>query len=177
VQGLEPVDREYFVLQSEVYAEASGNSVEKDVLAPSYTLGLAEEPSIVVFNGREGALTDRPLTAKQGERVRLFFGNAGPNLISSFHTIGMIFDRVFRDADLISPPARGVQTVVVPPGGATVVEMVCHVPGSYTLVDHAIFRLDKGCVGFLKVLGSDPRKDLYAAKDMPVSCPGCKLHN
>jgi FtsP/CotA-like multicopper oxidase with cupredoxin domain len=177
VQGLRPVDKEYYVMQAEVYAESSGNSMDRDVLAPSYTLGLAETPSIVVLNGREGALTDKPLTAKQGETVRLYFGNAGPNLTSAFHTIGMIIDRVYRDADLLSPPGRGIATVSVPPGGATVVEMECRVPGSYTLVDHAIFRLDKGCVGFLKVHGKDPRRDLYASKDMPVSCPGCKLHN
>lgn len=70
---------------------------------------------------------------------------------------------------MISPPARGIQTVMVPPGGATIVELVCSqmrtdlfahllssaqetpVPGILSLVDHAIYRIEKGAVGFLKV--------------------------
>ena len=95
--------------------------------------------------GKEGALTvDSPLQAKTGEHVRIYFGNAGPNLWSAFHVIGGIFEKVWRDADLVSPPARFIQTTGVPPGGATVVDLHPVVPGTYTLVDHAIFRLDKG---------------------------------
>ena len=74
--------------------------------------------------------------AKQGERVRIFFGNAGPNLISSFHVIGAIFDKVYREGDVISPPARGIAVTAVPSAGTTVVEFDALVPGSYTLVDH-----------------------------------------
>lgn len=51
------------------------------------------QPDVVTFNGREGALTDKPLICKQGDRVRIYFGNAGPNLVSSFHVIGGIFDK------------------------------------------------------------------------------------
>jgi FtsP/CotA-like multicopper oxidase with cupredoxin domain len=172
--GLPPVDKEFAVLQSEFYAEETG---EEGVLANSYPRGLTEDATSVVFNGREGALTDKPLVVRQGERVRIFFGNAGPNLVSSFHVIGQIFDKVYREGDLISPPARGVQTTLVPAGGAAVVEMQTDVPGSYPLVDHSIFRIDKGAVGFLKVLGPDPRHDLYASMQPPAFCAGCKLHN
>ena len=115
------------------------------------------------------------LTAKTGERVRMFFGNGGPNLASSFHVIGAIFDKVYRDADLTSPPGRNIQTTLVPPGGATVVEFVPQVPGTYTMVDHAIFRVDKGAVGFLSVSGND-RPDIYHADTPPKNCVGCKLH-
>jgi len=107
--------------------------------------------------------------------VRIFFGNAGPNLTSSFHIIGTLFDKVYRDADLISPPARNLQTTQVPPGGAAVVEFDAIVPGNYTLIDHSIFRLDKGAIGFLKVTGN-PRPDIYDAEDRPKRCQGCKLH-
>ena len=172
---LPAVDREYCVIQSEFYFD--DKSADDDVVEPSYANGLKEEPQLVVFNGREGALTEKPLLARQGERVRLYFSNAGPNLFSAFHVIGCIFDKVYRDADVTSPPARGVQTVAVPPGGATIVEINCVVPGSYTLVDHAIFRIDKGAIGFLKVTGDDPRRDVYASADQPVACFGCKLHN
>lgn len=169
--GLPPVDKEFAICQSEIYAE----EIDPKTYEFSYERGLDENPTLVVFNGREGALTQTPLLAKTGDRVRLFVGNAGPNLVSSFHVIGSIFDRVYRDGDLISPPARGLQTTLVAAGGSSVVEIDCVVPGNYSLVDHSIFRMEKGCVGFLKVLG-EQRKDVYASGDMPVFCPGCKLH-
>ncbi|KAH7716463.1 hypothetical protein AAVH_16102 [Aphelenchoides avenae] len=170
--GLPAVDREFYVLQSEFHTEPSD---EKNILDYSYVNGLEEKAQYVVFNGREGALTDNPLMAKTGERVRIFFGNAGANLSSAFHIIGTIFDKLYRDADLISPPARGVQTTLVPPGGATVVEMEMKVPGTYSIVDHAIYRIDKGAVGFLKVAG-EARPDIYAGDARPETCPGCKVH-
>jgi len=173
-EGLPRVDREFYMMQHEIYAiESEDNS---SLLEPDYESGLAENPMYVLFNGKEGALVNKPLMSKQGERVRIFFGNAGPNLASSFHVIGQVFDKLYRDADLVSPPARYVQTTLVPAGGATVVELNAVVPGTYTLVDHSIFRLDKGAVGFLKVKGA-PRPDIYDSKAMPQTCPNCKLHD
>jgi nitrite reductase (NO-forming) len=113
-----------------------------------------ERPTYVVMNGRIGSLTGkRALTAKQGETVRVYMGDGGPNLACSFHVIGEIFDRVYRDADLLGAPARNVQTTLIPPGGATVVEFGLEMPGTFLLVDHALSRLDKGAVGLLKVEG------------------------
>lgn len=105
--------------------------------------------------------------------------HAGPNAISSLHLIGNIFDAVWREGDMMSQPARGVQTTTVPAGGSVVVEWDATVPGTFSLVDHALFRVDKGCVGFFKVLPSKgaKRADLYASGEPPVFCPGCKLHN
>lgn len=163
-------------MQSEFYTEPA-LSGERNVLEYSYANGLKEDPSHVVFNGRVGALTESPLRSNQGERVRIFFGNIGPNLVSSFHVIGTIFDKVYREGDLISPPARSVQTTTVPAGGAAVVEIVTTVPGSFTLVDHSIFRIEKGCVGFLKVAGTNPRADIFAAREPLINCPNCKLHS
>lgn len=119
---------------------------------------------------------ESPLKATTGDRVRIYFGNAGPNLTSAFHVIGGIFDRVYRDGDLVSPPGRYIQTVAVPPGGSSVLDLHMLIPGTYTLVDHAIFRLDKGCVGFLNVTGAS-RPDLYHSEQPPQQCTGCKLHN
>lgn len=130
----------------------------------------------IVFNGKEGALTEKPLVAQKGERVRIFFGNAGPNLVSSFHIIGSVFEKVYRDADLQTPPARGTQIALTAAGGASVVEVDCLVPGNFTLVDHSIFRIDKGAIGFLKVQG-EPEPEIYSATAPPNPCPGCKLHN
>ena len=173
-RGLPKVDKEFYVLQSEVYTK---DSVEgHQVLEFSHEEGLKERPRFVVFNGRAGSLTNEgALKAKTGEQVRIYFGNAGPNLISSFHVIGEIFDRVYREADLISPPGRSIQTTLVPAGGATVVEFGLEVPGTYTLVDHAIFRVEKGAVGFLQVEGK-PRHDLYVSQENSEPCEGCLVH-
>ena len=115
------------------------------------------------------------LKAKTGDRVRIYFGNAGPNLISSFHVIGEIFDKVYREADLVSSPGQSIQTTLVPAGGATVVEFGLEVPGNYTLVDHAIFRVEKGAVGFLQAEGK-PRHDIYVSQDDVQPCEGCLVH-
>jgi copper-containing nitrite reductase len=177
--ALSPVDREYYVMQSEFYHEPP--EIEDDgrpssTVEFSYPAGLREEPSAVVFNGSESALTrDRPLKAKTGESVRIFFGNAGPNLMSSFHVIGSHFQHVFRDGGVVDPPARLVSTVGVPPGGAAIVDLKMIVPGTYTLVDHAIFRMDKGAVGYLNVAGA-PRPDILYSEMPPEPCVGCKLH-
>ncbi|TWU73336.1 hypothetical protein ED733_004826 [Metarhizium rileyi] len=178
-QDLPPVDREYYVMQSEIYHEApdlDDDGRPLDVVDFSYPRGLREDPNAIVFNGRESALTrDAPLKAKVGETVRIFFGNAGPNLTSAFHVIGTHFLNCYRDGDVTSPPARFVGTTSVPPGGTTIVDMKMVVPGSYTIVDHAIFRLDKGAVGFINVSGPQ-RPDVYVGNLPPQPCVGCKLH-
>jgi plastocyanin len=112
------------------------------------------DPQYVVFNGSVGALLkDQAPIAMQNESVRIYVGNAGPNLISSFHLIGQIFDKVYREGDLLSPPARSLQTTLIPAGGSAVVEFTPPVPGTFLLVDHAIFRLHHGAVGSLNVHG------------------------
>lgn len=174
-EGLPPADQEFYVMQSEIY----GNPVPGDphTLEFEYVDAVNEKPRFVVFNGKVGALTENPLKANQGDRVRIYFGNAGPNLFSSFHVIGCIMDRVHREGDLLGPPGRGIHTTAVAPGAASIIEMDVPVPGNYTLLDHAIFRIDKGAVGFLKVVGDDPRTDIYDSRQPKVNCPGCKLHN
>jgi nitrite reductase (NO-forming) len=114
------------------------------------------KPQYVVFNGRTNALTQN-MFGEVGETVRIYMGNGGVNLLSSFHVIGEVFDRVFREADLVSAPARSVQTTLVPAGGATVVEFGLDYPGNYVLVDHALARLERGAWGVLRVTGeADP---------------------
>ena len=92
----------------------------------------------MLFNGAEGALTgDKALIAKTNETVRLFVGNGGPNLVSSFHVIGEIFDRVQPEGG--THPQENADHAD-PAGGAAIVEFHTEVPGSYVLVDHSIFR-------------------------------------
>ncbi|KAE8354377.1 Cupredoxin [Aspergillus coremiiformis] len=177
-QDLPPVDKEYYVMQSEFYHEppdTDDNGQLSSTVEFSWPHALREAADVVVLNGSEAALTEKPLKAKLDDTVRIFFGNGGPNLTSSFHVIGSCFNRVYRDSDVLSPPGQCVQTVNVPSGGSTIVDMKMVVPGTYTLVDHAIFRLEKGAKGFLNVSG-EPRPQLYHSNQAPQPCEGCKLH-
>lgn len=150
--GLPRVDREFYVMQGELYTERPFGEYGLQKLSRSKLL--AETPDYLVFNGAVGALTkEHPLQAKVGDTIRIFFGVGGPNMISSFHIIGEHFDRLYDLASLTSPPLTTVQTTVVPPGGAALVELKLEVPGRYLLVDHALSRLEKGLLGFLKVEG------------------------
>jgi nitrite reductase (NO-forming) len=149
--GLPQVDREYYVMQSEFYttgdygaAGHQGFSMEK---------ALHEQPDYVVFNGSVGALSgDKALKAKVGETVRLFVGNGGPNLVSSFHVIGEIFDRVYAEGSF--DIETNLQTTLIPAGGSAIAEFKIDVPGTYLLVDHSIFRaFNKGALAQLKAEG------------------------
>ena len=157
-KGMPKVDREFYVFQSEFYTE--GEVGEKGFQAFSSKKGAAETPEYVVFNGRVGSLlpgSGSPLKAKVGETVRIYFGNIGPNLVSSFHVIGEIFDRVYREGEVPGPgqPDTNVQTTMVPAGSASIVEFKVEVPGNYILVDHSIFRIDRGALGILAVEGPE----------------------
>jgi len=147
--GLPAVDREYYVMQGDFYtAEPFGS---KGLLTFSTEKLLDEAPEYYLLNGAVGGLTtEHPLKASVGETVRIFFGVGGPNKVSSFHVIGEIFDRVYDQASLTD-----VQTTLVPPGGATMVEFKVQVPGRFLLVDHALSRLERGLLGFLLVEGPE----------------------
>jgi nitrite reductase (NO-forming) len=161
------VDREFYVMQGEIYtSEAFGSTGH---LTENTQALLNEDPEYLVFNGAVGALTtQKPLKANVGETVRIFFGVGGPNFTSSFHVIGEIFDRVFDQASLTSPALTNVQTTTVPPGGATMVEFGLEVPGNYILVDHALARLQRGLAGFLVVEGS-ANPEIFDGTPMPGS--------
>ena len=151
--GLPKVDHEFYVMQGEIYTEQKLGT--KGELTESYDKLLGERPEYFVFNGASMALAKAPLKAKVGETVRIFFGVGGPNYTSSFHVIGEMFDRVYSMGSLTSQPVRDVQTVTVPPGGATVVDFKLEVPGKFMLVDHALSRVERGLAGVLEVSGPD----------------------
>lgn len=94
--------------------------------------------------------------------MRIFFGDAGPNLPSSFHVIGAVFERAYNLGALESPPLTNVQAVLVPPGGSAMVEFRLHVPGHYMLMDHAMSRAEQGLKGMLEVAGPDA-PDIFRA--------------
>lgn len=157
--GLPKVDHEYYVMQSELYTDQKFGATGE--LTQNFEKLQDEHPEFFVFNGAVGGLTkDKPLRAKVGETVRIFFGNGGPNATSAFHIVGEMFDRVYTEGSLNSSPRRDVQTTTVPPGGATMVDVKLEVPGQYMLVDHALSRATKGLAATLTVTGPSNR-DIY----------------
>lgn len=152
-EGLPKVDREFYVMQSEFYvkAGAAGQPFTLDMQK-----GIDEKPSYVVFNGAVGAMAgENALQAKVGESIRLFVGNAGPNLVSSFHVIGEVFDNVYGEGGS-TVSQKNVQTTLVPAGGAAIVEFRAEKPGSLVVVDHSIYRaFNKGALGLINVSGED----------------------
>ncbi|MGV8815283.1 MAG: copper-containing nitrite reductase [Gelidibacter sp.] len=161
--GLPPVDKEYYVMQGDFYT--AGSNGERGLQPFDMQKAVDEKADYVVFNGKVGALTgDNALTAKVGETVRLFMGNGGPGLVSSFHIIGEIFDKVFVEGG--SLVNENVQTTLIPAGGAAMIEFKVDVPGSYILVDHSIFRaFNKGALGMLNVTG-EANKKIYSGELM-----------
>jgi len=157
--GLPKVDKEYYIMQGDFYTK--GENGDPGLQAFDMKKAVDEDADYVVFNGRVGSLTgDNALTANVGEIVRLYVGNGGPNLVSSFHVIGEIFDKVHVEGgSLIN---ENVQTTLIPAGGAAIVEFRVDVPGTFIIVDHSIFRaFNKGTLGMLKVSGEE-NKTLYS---------------
>jgi len=161
--GMPPVDKEYYVMQGDFYT--SGKYREKGHQDFDMQKGIDENPTYVLFNGSEGSLTgDKALTANTGENVRLYVGNGGPNLVSSFHVIGEIFDKVWFEGG--TRYNENVQTTLIPSGGAAIMDFHVEVPGSYVLVDHSIFRaFNKGALAILKADGAE-RPDIYSGKEV-----------
>ncbi|MBP7242565.1 copper-containing nitrite reductase [Amaricoccus sp.] len=152
--GLPQVDREFYVMQGELYTVDPFGT--HGLMEMDYDKLISENPEYFIFNGAVEALTKRhPLYANVGETVRIYFGVGGPNFTSSFHVIGEIFDNVYPFASITSPPLTNVQTITVPPGGATVADFKIDRAGTYVLVDHALSRAERGLAGYLVVEGPE----------------------
>lgn len=162
-EGWPAVDREYYVVQGDFYT--TGDYRAAGLQPFDMRRAIDENPSYVLFNGRDGALTgEGALTANVGESVRIFFGNGGPNLISSFHVIGEIFDRVWLEGG--TQVSQNVQTTLVPAGGSTIVDFGIEVPGNFILVDHSLLRaFNKGALGVLVVAGEE-QPTVYSGQEI-----------
>ena len=162
-EGLPKVDKEFYLMQGDFYTK--GKFEAKGLQEFDQEKAIQENPDYVLFNGRVRANTgSRALQAKTGETIRLFVGNGGPNLTSSFHAIGEIFDKVYVEGgSLIN---ENVQTTLIPSGGAVIVDMKLEVPGVLNLVDHAIFRaFHKGALAQIKVSGDENPGVFHEKKD------------
>jgi nitrite reductase (NO-forming) len=171
-EGLSRVDHEYYVMQGDFYTV--GKYREKGHQAFDMQKAIDENATYVLFNGAESALTGpHALKAKVGEHVRLFVGNGGPNLVSSFHVIGEIFDKVQYEGG--TRFQENVQTTLIPSGGAVTVEYHTEVPGNYVLVDHSIFRaFNKGALAMMEVSG-EAQASIYSGKQLDEVYIGDKL--
>lgn len=148
--GLAPA-REFALIQSEFYVQLGTDGVYEQ----NVTSAANGSPDYQAFNGFTNQyLGPNALQAKVGEKVRIFVVNVGPNVFSAFHNIGAIFDKVFEEGGLMSPPLLDVQTATVAPGGSGVFELTYKQAGDYPLVSHAIWSLMKGLVAMVHVTAS-----------------------
>jgi nitrite reductase (NO-forming) len=153
-EGLPPVDKEFYIMQGELYT--TGKLGRSGLQVFDAQKMLDGKPEYVVFNGKTGGL-GASMEAQVGDRIRMYVGNGGVSSVSSFHVVGEIFDTVYPEGSLGGSLYKDVQTTVIPAGGATIVEFTAEYPGTYTLVDHALMRTDKGAWGTLTVTGeADP---------------------
>jgi nitrite reductase (NO-forming) len=165
---LPAVEHELYVVQSEYYTSENGSGP----LVTDRNAVTDENPTYVVFNGAVGSLTgDNAPTMNVGERLRIYFVNAGLNLDSNFHPIGSHWDKVWSEGALLNEPLRGSQTTLVPAGGGTVVEIFAQVPHTIVLVDHALARaFDKGAIGQIVVEG-EPNPEIFEAFPVDTGIP------
>jgi len=141
------VTREYAIVQSEFYLKPDDADPE-GLWTFDMDAAMKKTPSHVLFNGSTRALTEPPLDAKAGDRVRLYVHNVGPNDHSSLHVIGVIFDRVFFEGN----PRNewfGMQTVPLGASNGAVLEFIVPEAGDYLIVDHEFADLLKGAVGHI----------------------------
>jgi len=166
--GLTHVDREYYIMQGEIYTTAAkGKSGLQEFSVENL---MQENAQYYIFNGAvDSIVREYPLQANEGETVRIFFGNAGPNATSSLHMVGEIFTRYYALGSLTSPPMTGVQTTSIPPGAAAIVELKASMPGQFTLMDHAMSRMEKGNMAILDVKGPENTALMHAG---PTSTTG-----
>ncbi len=169
--GLPRVDHEYYVMQGEIYTTAPKGKSGLQQFSGSNLM--QENPEYFVYNGSVNALSSEfPLQANVGETVRIFFGNAGPNATASEHMIGEIFTKVYALGSLLTPPLAGVQTTTVPPGGAAILELKAEIPGKFSMMDHAISRMEKGLLAVLEVKGPENTALIHAGPTpVPAGTP------
>ena len=162
--GLPEVDRELYFGQHELYTDTPAG--EKGHHKFDFEAMKAEDPTYTLLNGEAYAITGDgygPVTVDKGERVRIFHANGGPNLTSSWHAIGNVWETFYRDGAVASEPDHYVETAPVVPGSVAIAEIDTPVPEPIKLVDHALTRVArKGLLGVIKVEG-EPEPDIFTA--------------
>lgn len=156
-EGLPEVDHEFYLGQHEVYTgKEAGEEGYHEIDVESMK---AENPTYVLLNGEKRALTADNygnMKTEVGDTARIFMVTGGPNLTSSFHAIGNVWTKAWREGAIASEPEEYVQTCEVPPGSCGIFEMDFPVPEESYLVDHALSRYNrKGMLGIIEVEGEE----------------------
>ncbi|MEI4810745.1 multicopper oxidase domain-containing protein, partial [Pseudomonas aeruginosa] len=144
-EGWSPA-QELILVQSDFTLAEGANSVK--VPDMNRMIG-ARDVDYVVFNGHATQYVDEPIQVKVGEPIRIFVVNAGPNVWSSFHVVGAIFDRVLVNASLKNQ-LFDLQSVSIGPGESTCVEFTLDEPGVYTAVNHAFGHAAQGAIALIE---------------------------
>lgn len=156
-EGLPEVDREYVLVQSEVYTSDAGSAEQAtDVEAERIATG---DPDFVVFNGIANQYDQEMFEALVGEKIRFFVLAAGPNRPSSFHIVGGQFDTLYREGgyllkDRVDPfgmKGGGAQALALQPAEGGFVELTFTEPGHYATVSHIMSDAERGAHGFVHV--------------------------
>ena len=144
--GLEPVDHEYLLVQSELYLGPEGQPGD-------LTKMQSEEQDAVVFNGYVNQYQHQPIRVEPNERVRVWVLDAGPNENSAFHIVGTIFDTVYKEgAFQLTPGAArgGAQALDLQPSQGGFVEFSFDEAGLYPIVTHKFANVGKGALGLFQ---------------------------
>ena len=157
-EGLPEVDREYVVVQSEVFLADAAATAEAATEVDA-DAALAEEPDLVVFNGVANQYDQEPFVARLGERVRFWVVDAGPNRATSFHIVGAQFDTVYREGGYLLKQGRdafggtggGAQALALAPAEGGFVELEFPEPGRYPVVSHVMVDAERGAHGIVEV--------------------------
>lgn len=156
-EGLPEVDHEFYLGQHEVYT--TGEAGEQGHHEFDFDAAKAEAPTYVLINGEKYAIGPdgyNEMRMRTGDTARVYFAVGGPNLPSSFHPIGSVWDEVWPQGAIESDPHRNVQTTPVLPGSAVIATLHGTVPGPIKLVDHSLTRVvRKGCLAVIDVQGPE----------------------
>ena len=137
-------DREYVLVQSEIYENPEDHAAM-----------MRNQWKHVAFNGVafkydpvHDPNAEKLLEAKPGERVRIYFVNAGPNEFASFHPIAGIWDRVYPSGNPKNVQ-HGLQSFTVGPGDGAVFDLISPVEGANALVTHSLRGALSGAIAVL----------------------------
>ncbi|MDO5735644.1 MAG: multicopper oxidase domain-containing protein [Propionibacteriaceae bacterium] len=157
-EGLPEVDREYVLVQSEVFLGEGGTSPENatEVDADAVT---AEQPDKVVFNGVANQYDQEMFKATVGERVRFWVLDVGPNRPSAFHIVGGQFDTVYFEGgyqlkdgvDAFGSAGGGSQVLGLHVAQGGFVELEFPEAGHYPVVSHVMIDAERGAHGVVEV--------------------------
>lgn len=156
---LPQVDREYVLVQSEIHLSDDGTDPQTAGEVDADTVMAAGTPSFVVFNGIANQYVQAPLTARVGERIRIWVLDVGPNRASSFHIVGAQFDTVYLEGgyrlvdgtDPYGNTSGGSQALGLLPAQGGFVELSFPEPGHYSVVNHVMADAERGARGIFAV--------------------------